>query len=182
MAPHRKRLQRIEVADQPRFLTFSCYGRLPLLGTAALRDAFAAHLEAVHARKAFRLYAWVIMPEHVHLLLVPSLPIWPVPEILRALKRPFGRWVIGRWRELEAPILDRLVDASGSHRFWLRGGGFDTNIDSVDLFWLVIEYTHMNPVHRGLVLDPVDWRWSSASWYAGSPVGPVTIDPLEEFL
>ena len=181
MIPHRKRLQRFEIPGEPRYLTFSCHDRLALLGTAALRDAFATHLQSVHARGAFRLFAWVIMPEHVHLLLVPSLPDWPVPEILRAIKQPFARRVIGRWRELKAPVLDRLADASGSYRFWLCGGGYDSNIESLELLWVVIEYTHMNAVRRGLVLDPADWRWSSASWYDGSRAGLVTIDPINDY-
>ena len=182
MPPRRKRLQRFEIPGAPRYLTFSCHGRLPLLGSAALRDAFAAHLESIHARGAFRLFAWVIMPEHVHLVLVPSHPEWPVPAILRTIKRPFARRVIRRWRELNAPVLERLVDASGGNRFWLRGGGYDSNIESPDLLSVVIKYTHLNPERRGLVLDPRDWRWSSARWYEGSRRELVTIDPIDDYV
>jgi putative transposase len=122
------------------------------------------------------------MPEHVHILLVPSLPEWPVPKILQAIKRPFARRVIRRWRELHAPVLNRIVQPSGAFRFWLRGGGYDSNVESPELLWVMIEYTHLNPVRRGLVLDPIEWRWSSASWYEGLSAGPVTIDPIDEYV
>jgi putative transposase len=176
--PHRKTLRRYEVPYDARYLTFSCSGRLQLLGSPAIRDAFAEQIEAVHAKGAFRLIAWLIMPEHVHMLIVPSLPDWPVSEILRAIKHPFAVKVLQRWRQLDAPILKRLVDKSGATRFWLRGGGFDLNVLSEHRLWVIVEYIHRNPVRRKLVLDPLDWRWSSARWYAGERTGPVTIDPL----
>ncbi len=84
----------------------------------AIKDRFVQQLARVQRRSAFRLAAWVVMPTHIHLLLVPSLPDWPVPRILQAIKRPFAQHVIGRWRELGAPILARLRDSAGATRFW----------------------------------------------------------------
>jgi putative transposase len=179
--PHRKKLRRYEVPFEPRYLTFSCFGRLPLLGSPAIRDAFADRIEAVRASGAFRLIAWVIMPEHVHMLIVPALPDWPVSEILRAIKRPFAAQVLRRWRQLDAPILTRLADKSGATRFWLRGGGYDRNVLPEHRIELIIDYIHWNPVYRKLVVSPLDWRWSSARWYAGIHTGLVTTEPLGDF-
>ena len=50
------------------FITFSCYHRQPFLGTAAARDCFLRMLDEVRCRHAFEVIGYVVMPEHVHLL------------------------------------------------------------------------------------------------------------------
>lgn len=172
--PHRKRLRRYEIEGHARFLTFSTYNRLPLFGNDAIKDAFAEHLARARGRDGFRLLAWVLMPEHVHLV------VWPrevlVSRTLSGLKRGFAREVLGRWRELEAEILARVTDAQGRQRFWQRGGGYDRNIRDEDELREKIWYIHNNPVTRGLVDRPTDWAWSSARWYDGGREGLVPID------
>ncbi len=178
MPEHRKRMRRREHPNQPRFLTFSCYRRLPLFNNDRIKDRFAEYIQAAHERFGFHLYAWVIMPEHVHLLLWPLLPSYPVEIFLRDTKRDFASEIIGRWRQLNARILSRLIAPDGTTRFWMRGGGFDDNVESQDELANIIEYIHRNPVKRGLVTVPEEWPWSSASWYAGDRTGIVRIDPL----
>ncbi len=51
------------------FITFSCYRRLPLLKTARARDLFVQELGKVRDEMGFRLVGYVVMPEHVHLLI-----------------------------------------------------------------------------------------------------------------
>ncbi len=50
------------------FLTFSCYRRLPYLGSAAARDLFLDALERTRLRYRFVVAGYAVMPEHVHLL------------------------------------------------------------------------------------------------------------------
>ena len=176
--PHRVRLER---PNQAQYLTFSCYGRLPLFNNDAIKDRFAEHLAAARLSLGFKLFAWVVMPEHAHLLMLPRLPEAPVPVVLQSLKEPFAREVIGRWRELDAPILDRITDKSGKSRFWLPGGGYDRNILDGHELPEKINYIHLNPVRRGLVAKPEQWRWSSASWYTPQRTGLVPIDPISGF-
>jgi putative transposase len=178
MRSYRKTVRHYETPGEGRYLTFSCYRRLQLFKRPDLRDAFANFLESVHQRGAFRLFAWVVMPEHVHVLLSPALPRWTLPRILRSLKQPFAQHVIQVWRESNAPILRRLGDGTGV-RFWQRGGGYDRNVRLDGEVLEKIDYIHMNPARRGLVCDPLKWPWSSARWYAGDRTGPVTIDPLD---
>jgi putative transposase len=101
-------MKRIESSHDVRFLTFSTYLRLPLFNNDRIKDLLADHLAAAKDRFRFNLYAWVIMPEHVHLVLWPRIPEAPVAYVLSELKRRFAHIVIGRWRELHAPGLDRL--------------------------------------------------------------------------
>jgi putative transposase len=103
------------------------------------------------------------MPEHVHLLLWPRLPEHPISSVLRELKRGFALKVLTRWRELNAPILSRLQTPDGRNRYWQGGGGYDRGVWTGDgEFHEKLRYIHNNPVTRGLVKSPTEWRWSSA--------------------
>ncbi|MEM7806829.1 MAG: transposase [Planctomycetota bacterium] len=67
-----KLMRRYEDDGSVRFLTFSCYRRLPLLRNDRIKDRFAAHLARATQPPDVRLIAWVVMPDHVHLLLQPN--------------------------------------------------------------------------------------------------------------
>lgn len=157
------RMKRREIPGGFRFVTFSCERRLPLLGHPAIRE----------------LFAWVAMPEHVHLIVRPN-DRNPLDRVLEFLKKAVARRVIARWRELGAPILKKIERPDGSRRFWQKGGGFDRNIrDQAELARAIV-YIHRNPVERGLVERPQDWKWSSASWWLGLTGCLVHCDPVTQ--
>lgn len=95
---------------------------------------------------------------------------------LFTLKTSMAQRVIGRWVELDAPVLSKVRHRDGSHRFWQAGGGFDRNVRDEDELLREIDYIHLNPVRRGLVKTPCDWAWSSARWYAGEE----SVLPIDE--
>src|SRR6202051_3753873 len=64
-----KRLRGYYGRGHLHFLTFSCYRRLPLLKTVRARDVFVRELARVRAEYGFLLVGYVVMPEHVHLLI-----------------------------------------------------------------------------------------------------------------
>ncbi len=165
----RKLLRRREEPGEARYLTFSCYHRLPLFQNDRIKDAFVNQLRLVKRNYAFWLLAWVVMPTHVHLLLVPDIPTTTVPGILAALKRRFATIVLARWRDLDAPILSRLHDKEGKPHFWQQGGGYDRNEAGGTELQEKIRYIHNNPVVAGLATRAEDWRWSSASAWQGLP-------------
>ena len=158
-------VKRYDVPGYARFVTFSCYRRLPLLGDPRTRDAFAERLEDERARLGFSVIAWVVMPEHVHLVIVPV--DGELGPVLRGVKQGFSRTVLSRWRERSAPVLESLVDPRGVTRFWQRGGGYDRNIRNPEELVEKIQYTHRNPIKRGLVEREEDWGWSSGRDYRG---------------
>ncbi|HMN41571.1 MAG TPA: transposase [Phycisphaerales bacterium] len=164
--PHRKRLRRRETGYTPRFLTFSCYHRLPLLGTPALRWVFVDALQHAHAKGRFQLIAWVVMPEHLHLMIRP-LPGVKWAPIAAGLKTSVAKRILKHWknRRPPAPILARLHDARGDLHFWQPGGGFDRNVRSEAELEKEIRYIHHNPVTRELAARPEDWTWSSARFW-----------------
>ncbi len=170
--------RRYETRGHIRYLTCSCHDRLPLFKTNAIKDAFVEHLDATRHALGARLFAFVVMPEHFHLLVAPNLPEHPVPEFLSRLKRPFARRMIARWSELDAPILERITTPRGTRHFWQRGGGYDRNIFTTDELEEKINYIHENPVRRGLVESAADYRWSSAQWWQGRDDAIITMDRL----
>ncbi len=171
-------VRRIEHPNHARFLTFSCYQRLPLFDNNAIKDAFVTQLSQTRDRTGFKLFAWVVMPEHVHLVLTPNLPEYSVSRVLWWLKRDFAKRIIARWRELDEPVLTKITDPQGSPRFWQRGGGYDRNLVAGPELDEKIAYVHANPVRRGLVERDTDWEWSSARWWAGRRDGELPCDPI----
>ena len=143
-----------------RHLTFSCHDRLPLFHRAATRDAFVRALLAADAAGSIRLHAWVVMPEHVHLLVSEGSE--PLPAAMARLKACFARDTLRLWRAERPGAVRRLVTADGKTRFWLTGGGHDRWMRSDEDSQEKATYVVANPVRRGLVERPADWKWSSA--------------------
>ena len=99
----------------------------------------------------YRLEAWVIMPNHVHVLL----EIWDTP-LLRVVKS---------WKGYTATQANRILGRRGT--FWQRDY-FDRYIRGDGHFQQIVRYIEMNPVKAGLVLDPLEWCWGSAR-HRGKP-------------
>src|SRR5437870_11435079 len=85
-----KRRRRYAESGQPRELTFSCYHRYPFLSRERTRLWFGQALESARHRFGFQLWAYVIMPEHVHLLVYPSDPE-RMSRFLQAIKQPVAK-------------------------------------------------------------------------------------------
>lgn len=111
---------------------------------AHLFTRFFAHLFAERLSRArehfgLGLLAWVVMPERVHLLLVPPRPEGGsgdvTDKILEFIKKSVAQRVIARWKEINAGILaDRSRHDGGKPRFWQKGGGFDRCVrDSAEM-------------------------------------------------
>ena len=168
-------MRRLNNPNHARYLTFSTYRRLDIFTTDALRDAFADQLRLTRERHEFMLYAWVLMPNHAHLLLREPAQ-GRVSDILKTLKLGLSKRLITRWREHDTRNTDRLTDAQGKTHLWQRGGGYDRNIISEEEFREKVDYIHMNPVRAGLVLKPLDWAWGSARWWGGDRMGQIECD------
>ena len=180
--PIRKQMQRRDEPNSIRFITASCNQRLNLFASDRIRAVFADSLAAAREKHGFELFAWVLMPNHFHLLMRPCRvahggDIKPLSPMLASIKQGVSQRVIPGWKRLNAPILPRLVDSDGSIRFWQPGGGFDRTVRDLTEFTKEVKYIHRNPVARGLVERPEDWVWSSVHWWMGSREQPVKCDP-----
>ena len=167
--PHRKTIKHYEEVTAVHELTFSCYRRLPLLTNEAWRRMLAESITAATDRHAFELLAFVFMPEHVHLLLLPRGEQSGIPALLKAIKRPFSYRVKQLLAEHRSPLLNKLTvhqrPGVETFRFWQEGPGYDRNLDTTPAIEAAVEYIHLNPVRRGLCHAAVDWKWSSARYY-----------------
>ncbi len=163
MESHRKTCVRHDAPGHAHALTFSCDERRPLLAGDAACRLLVESLAAARVRHGFDLWAYVIMPEHVHLLVWPRDPAYSISRILLAVKRPVSYQA-------------RRMGLAPGPRFWLAGGGFDRNIDHAAATHAEVQYMHANPVRRGLCHDPLEWKYSSAGFWAGRTDVPLAMD------
>lgn len=176
---HRKLCKRWDLPWDAHFLTFSCFRRQKFLSKDRPRLWFLAAIEQARRLHPFDLWAYVIMPEHVHMLIWPGERVG-ISTILKALKQPVGQRAV-RWLRQESPqhlvqMLDVQPNGRRAYRFWQRGGGYDRNMRSVRETHEKLRYVHENPVRRGLVARAEDWPWSSAkAWLTGTGE-PLKID------
>jgi len=160
------------------FVTFSCYRRRPYLGTVAARNLFVRILDEVRLRHAFALIGYVVMPEHVHLLIGEPLEGNP-SKVLQVLKQKVSFSLRGKRFSPDRQLQFAHPSAGGeSPAFWQRRF-YDFNVWSEEKLKEKLIYMHANPVRRKLVTHPKEWPWSSWSHYAKGERGLIAIDSLE---
>jgi putative transposase len=185
---HRKRVKTYNVSGHAHFLTFSCYQRMPLLTNDLWRQWLAEAVRQSCDDYTVGLWAYVFMPEHVHLLVKPRLENYDIAVFRKSIKQAVAKRVINELRRTRSLTLKKLVvqERPGKlcYRFWQEGPGHDKNIWSLEKAVEKANYCHRNPVKRGLVKDPARWRWSSFRWLElGSRKGePLRVDDWDERL
>lgn len=174
-----KRLKRAYGTGHLHFITCSCYQRKPLLGPAWARNLFVRILGEVRDRYRFALVGYVVMPDHIHLLM--SEPAVATPSVvMQVLKQRVSRRRRARQRRQTSSRQLRLWGDGRRNdlpRFWQRRF-YDFNVWSHKKRREKLAYMHLNPVQRGLVRHPRDWPWSSFAFYAGRPEVLLRIDPV----
>lgn len=164
----KRRLERRYGFGHLHFITCSCYRRMPLLATERARNVFVKVLNEVRERYDFALLGYVVMPEHIHLLI--SEPKVGTPTtVMQVLKQRVSRAMLLRQRRKRSP--------SGQMRLWKdppfkrrphswQRRFYDLNVWSWKKRNEKMNYMHFNPVKRGLAKHPKDWQWSSYLFYA----------------
>jgi len=177
---YRKTCRRYDEPGDVHYLTFSCFQRRPFLSRPRTCRWFIDAIEAAREKHQFDLWAFVIMPEHVHMLIYPRRPAYSISSILSSLKIPVTRraerFVREQAPEFAVQMTDRQPNGKTSLRFWQSGGGYDRNLWSPKHIWEAIDYIHDNPVRRDLCESPLDWPWSSVLYYEDRESGPLRID------
>jgi putative transposase len=170
MPPHRKRIKHYHEPGDLHEFTFSCYQRMPLLTNDVWREMFCRQIDRALRKKSWRLVAFVLMPEHVHLLAYPTTLPADVDLFLSAVKQPYSSRIRRLLKRTKSLLLKRLTIRERPDRmvfrYWQEGPGYDRNVHSERAVMAAIAYLHENPVRRGLVRKATDWKWSSARWYA----------------
>lgn len=150
-------LKRFHQSGQTHFVTFGCYHRAPSFASDAAKAIFEAGLERVRLSYELCVYAYVVMPEHVHLLIgEPQRATLAVA--LKSLKQGTSRRLIGE-----------------AAHFWQKRY-YDFNVRDHEQFVEKLRFIYRNPVQRGLCQNPQDWPWSSFRHYATGDEGRVAIE------
>ena len=161
------------------FITCSCYRRLPLFASARAKNLFVAILGEVRDRYGFALAGYVVMPNHVHLLI--GEPARGTPStVMQVLKQRVSRRLRRKPRRKRASlqlVLPFPPRNDSLPQFW-QPRFYDFNVWSQSKFVEKLQYMHLNPVKRKLVTHPKDWPWSSFSFYAKKDTGLVRIDSV----
>jgi putative transposase len=148
-------LVRYQHSGDLHFVTFSCYHRLPYLDTFEARNLFEHSLETMRLRYKFYVLGYVVMPEHVHLL-VGEPANAALSKALQTLK-------------LSVSV------KSDERPFW-QARYYDFNVFNTGKQVEKIRYIHRNPVARGLVKNPEEWLSSSFRHYSLREIGTVEIE------
>ncbi len=138
-----KRRRRFDGMRTARSLTFSCYKRFPLLAKERSRTWFVEALQKARTKYVVDVWAWVIMPEHVHLLVCPREEGQLVGKFQGLVKELVARRAI-RWLEQHQPAwiekLTALEGVTSRRRFWQPGGGYDRNLETDKVIIATIDY------------------------------------------
>ncbi len=152
-------LKRFQNTRDLHFITFSCYHRAPRLNTDRARTTFLQSLEAARIRFNFYVCGYVLMPEHVHLLISE-----PEHETLG-----FALQIV------KQQVARALKSGPDDLHFWQRRY-YDFNVWSDKKRVEKLRYMHRNPVRRGLCAAPEEWSWSSFRHYLTGEVGLIEIE------
>ena len=200
-------LRRFHQSGQSHFVTFSCYRRRQNFITSTDYDLFLVCLKDMRRRFALSIYGYVVMPEHVHLLLSEPKRL-TLADAVHYLKLSFVKRLRSPKRSKQtvtcgAPGSDGVPGSRGapdsgspigpgSGRIGVKGSRpplgvnlgtsfwqqryYDRNVRDWREFEVKLRYLHRNPVKRGLVDKPEDWKWSSLRHYALREKGRVEIE------
>jgi REP-associated tyrosine transposase len=176
-------LIRFQQSGQSHFVTFCCYHRRRLFTTDVSCGIFESALERVRHTFGLQVYGYVVMPEHVHLLLSePQRDT--LADALKSLKQGVSRRLISDPLKPKSGngALIPLKPKSGLNgapspveHFWQKRY-YDFNIRNYAQFVEKLRYIHRNPVKAGLCERPEDWQWSSFRHYATGAEGRVEIE------
>ena len=149
-------LKRYHHTGKLHFITFSCYHRLPYLASDHPKQAFEHTFEQTRREHGVDIHGYVLMPEHVHLLL-SEITHHDLATTLKVLKQQTSKLLLGTRDQL-----------------W-QTRYYDFNIHTETKRLEKLRYIHRNPVKRGLVAKPEDYPWSSAHHYATGTPGRVAL-------
>ena len=179
--PSPEHLPRRRVIDDPQtahFITFSCDGRRKLLNQDRCKRIVIHFLEEVRSECDGLCLGFVIMPEHLHVL-IRFRERGRLVRFKLEWKRRSSLALIEYFQKNKNPMLEFLTRADGSHRVWTPKQ-YDFNVLTHDKAWEKLNYMHQNPVKRDLSPTPEAWPFSSARWYAARKSVGVTLSHIDE--
>ncbi len=160
-----KNLRRVTGRGDLHFITFCCYQRRTLLGTVRARNLAVQILGEVRHKYEFALVGYVIMPQHVHVLIGETRGVAPA-IVVQVFKQRLSRRMRGKKRARAGQLALPFNEGEAKlRRFWQRRY-YDFNVYTRAKLREKLDYMHANPVKEKPVAHPRDWPWSSWWYYA----------------
>jgi putative transposase len=147
---------------------------LPFLRTARSRDTLLSILEQTRERYRFVVVGYVVMPEHIHLLLTEP-EVGTASTVMQVLKQRTARALLPKRKRRDLRQRNLFGDAPKRRAFW-QARSYDFNVWTTKKRVEKLRYMHRNPVKRGLVGAPEQWRWSSYRFCLLDEAGPVRVN------
>ena len=161
----RKKLHHYNTPGHAHELTFSCYRRQSYFNDPKACQLLLEELDRSRNIYNFKLWAYVIMPHHVHLLLWPLQERYDIGKITSGIKGAMAKRLRRYLLEHNRQQHDTFLIKDNEEKrfvFWQKGGGFDRNLWNAKAIHDSIGYIEANPVWSRLVASPEEWQWSSA--------------------
>lgn len=149
----------------PDFITITCLNWIPLLEQDRFKDIIISSLDFLICADKINVYAFVIMPNHLHL-------IWQIlgnykrEDVQRDFLKSTGQQILKVLRKERPPVQGDLMVMARDRRFqvWERNS-LSIPLWSDNVMWQKLTYIHYNPVKAGLCNHPEEYKYSSASFY-----------------
>jgi REP element-mobilizing transposase RayT len=161
------------------YITAVAKDRLPVFRTNKIAIVACAALSEARDSCGFALFAYVLMPDHLHSI---TDGVKKASVVLRYIKGIISRRVIDYLKEHgHLSSLEKLRHETRERGYAYSLWEHHNNafpIFSEEMFMQKVNYVHQNPVRAGLVERAEDYRWSSVRWWQGQPLDdePVTVD------
>lgn len=175
---------RYKVLEQtaPHFITTTVVEWLPVFTSSTYCDVLIESLNFCREHKGLKLYAFVIMDNHIHLLAYSD----DLPRLMKEFKSYTAYRLIQCFENSDNQRLlkdlayfKRRDKSESNHQFW-QEGYHPQAVTTDEMMLQKMEYLHFNPVRRGLVDKPEHWRYSSATSYYGGGIPVLEIDRIDE--
>jgi putative transposase len=171
---------KIAESEAPHFITCTIVEWLPVFTRAKYLDIITASLTFCRQQKGLRLHAYVILDNHLHLMVSSD----NLSQVVRDFKRHTAKEILAVARQDDKQWLLKQFEffksehkSNSQHQVW-QEGFHPQAITTEDMLRQKLDYIHFNPVRLGLVDRPEDWRYSSARNYFGQG-GVLEIDLFE---
>jgi len=177
------RLKSLDIAGHAHFVTTTIAGYRQVFVGDAYCGIVVQNLDHYRTAKDVALLGYVLMPEHLHLILLPQ-GKETVSDFMRDFKKYVSKQVIQKLTEdsksdlLESFVVPAEKSKKRSHQVWMDAF-WDEDVYSEWYFRQKLEYTHNNPVKRGLVKSPDEYRYSSFRNYFLDDESVIRIDRVE---
>jgi len=169
------------------FVTTTVIGRKEILSNTPIAKIILQSLDFLRKDGRIKLFSYVIMPDHLHLVILPleyKGRNQTISDLMRDFKKFTSKRIIEKLKEHKREALLSFFSRSAKayrgqmYKVW-EEGFFDENIYTQDFLNQKIQYIHHNPVKKGLVKEPEDYPFSSAKNFISKGKSFLEIDELD---